>query len=99
MGGATFTDVVETEQLCFICYVEAPDAVLLECGHAGLCTECADHLVERRPGRAACPICRSPILAVLRLRPELPLPVDLFVQPSRSISFPTMGQREASCET
>lgn len=96
--GSAFEDVVETEQLCFICYSQAPDTVLLECGHAGLCADCAIHLMERRPGRAVCPICRSLISAAMRLRPELPLPSDLFVKPPRSVSFPNLAQREANRE-
>lgn len=75
--GATFTDIVESEQLCFICYSEPPDAVLLECGHAGLCSACAEHIMQRRPG-AQCPICRSAITLVVRLRADLPLPSNLF---------------------
>jgi len=75
--GATFTDIVESEQLCFICYSEAPDTVLLECGHAGICAACALHLLERRPG-AQCPICRSVVAMVVRLRADLPVPAGLF---------------------
>mmetsp|Transcript_90745 Transcript_90745/g.270857 ORF Transcript_90745/g.270857 Transcript_90745/m.270857 type:complete len:535 (-) Transcript_90745:48-1652(-) len=77
--GSAFTDIVESEQLCFICYSEAPDAVLLECGHAGLCSTCALHLVQRRAG-AHCPICRSAIGMIVRLRPDLPVPSDLFLR-------------------
>lgn len=78
--GTDFCDIVDSEQLCYICYDRKPDAVLLECGHAGLCVSCAEELQEqRRPGaQAQCPICRGPIQCMVRLRPDLPLPRGLF---------------------
>eukprot|EP00747_Dinoflagellata_sp_TGD_P165476 gnl/TRDRNA2_/TRDRNA2_186787_c0_seq1.p1 gnl/TRDRNA2_/TRDRNA2_186787_c0~~gnl/TRDRNA2_/TRDRNA2_186787_c0_seq1.p1 ORF type:complete len:622 (+),score=83.17 gnl/TRDRNA2_/TRDRNA2_186787_c0_seq1:48-1868(+) len=77
-------DIVESEQLCFVCYACAPDAVLLECGHAGLCVLCATELMERRQGQAVCPICRNLISNVMKLRAEMPLPADIFLPKPRS---------------
>merc|ERR1712151_482897 len=77
--GATYTDIVETERQCFVCY-DSPDpkAVLLECGHGGMCTGCALYLMQRQPGQAKCPICRSAISRIVRLRPDRPVARTLF---------------------
>jgi len=75
----TFSTIVETEQLCFICYESAPDAALLECGHAGLCCDCGKKLMFRPSSK--CPICRRHITWLVRLRPDLPLDPDLFGTP------------------
>merc|ERR1719414_2562263 len=66
--GSTFIEIVESEQLCFVCYDQFPDSVLLECGHAGLCVGCSSHLLDRQGRQAFCPICRAPVSCVLRLR-------------------------------
>mmetsp|Transcript_33072 Transcript_33072/g.73699 ORF Transcript_33072/g.73699 Transcript_33072/m.73699 type:complete len:583 (-) Transcript_33072:52-1800(-) len=81
--GATFVDIVEGEQLCFVCYDNAPDAILMECGHAGMCIACATNIFDdiRRPAtrqRATCPICRASIASVLRIDADTSLPQDLF---------------------
>lgn len=91
--GSNFGDIVEAEQLCFICYDSPPDAVLLECGHAGICVECATRLLER-PGRAArCPICRGPISNALRLRPDQSFPPGIFAAYTRTSSYRSLGQQ------
>lgn len=81
----SFADIVESKNLCYVCYEARPQTVLLECGHAGLCSPCAEQL--RRPRgseghvsrEATCPICRAQIVTVMRLRPDLPVPSSLFV--------------------
>jgi hypothetical protein len=82
--GAMFADIVESEQLCYVCFDEPPGAVLLECGHAGMCVTCAAYLLERPARQAKCPICRAPISNALRLRPELSVPKDLFTRGNTS---------------
>uniref|UniRef100_A0A7S1A2Z7 RING-type domain-containing protein n=1 Tax=Noctiluca scintillans TaxID=2966 RepID=A0A7S1A2Z7_NOCSC len=77
--GATFAEMVESEQLCFICYDTFPDGVLLECGHAGMCVNCALQLTERRGDGAQCPICRAQVRMVVRLRLGAPFPMGLFM--------------------
>lgn len=84
--GAAYEEIVESEQLCFICYDQVPQAVLLECGHAGMCVSCALQLMERRAGQAICAICRSPISNVVRLRADMSLPSSLFARPRPSSS-------------
>jgi hypothetical protein len=81
--GSIYEDIVG-EQLCFICYAERPDVVLLECGHAGMCVGCALSLPVRHPGQGPpCPICRTSVTCFLRLRHDLPLPMGLFASSSR----------------
>jgi len=88
--GGNISEIVESEQLCFVCYDQPPKAVLMECGHAGLCTDCAVQLMERRRGQVGqCPICRSHITCVLRLREDLPLPASLFTARPSAGGAPT----------
>jgi len=64
---------------CIICYEAPADTVFLECGHAGVCADCARTITQgaRDPdtgatarGTGSCPICRAPILQVLRIGPD-----------------------------
>ena len=52
------------EDVCFICMEQQQDAVLLECGHSGLCVACASSLwaQDRR-----CPLCRKRINSIMRI--------------------------------
>lgn len=49
---------------CYICVERRPDAVVMECGHGGMCFKCAQQLESTSP--AQCPVCRKPIQQVLR---------------------------------
>jgi hypothetical protein len=60
------TDSAEGEvgSACIVCMERPPDAVLLECGHSGLCVGCATVLwVQARH----CPLCRQSFAAVMRI--------------------------------
>lgn len=48
----------EMEQLqrCRICYTKEANAILMDCGHSGVCLDCAPRLRSR-----ACPFCRRPV--------------------------------------
>ena len=56
-------------EACMICMDREADAVLVECGHGGLCAACAvacwDGLAS---GRRACPLCRRGFAGVMRIR-------------------------------
>jgi Zinc finger, C3HC4 type (RING finger) len=41
-------EVQQVEEVCYICAHFAPNAVLLGCGHSGLCYTCAELLVRRK---------------------------------------------------
>ena len=65
---------------CFICYETSADAVFMECGHAGVCSQCAKTIthgfIDPQSGAATCgsgtcPICRTPVLQVLRIGPDV----------------------------
>jgi Zinc finger, C3HC4 type (RING finger) len=45
------------DKLCYVCVAREANAVLLECGHGGVCYDCALGLVQQRRERS-CPICR-----------------------------------------
>jgi hypothetical protein len=49
---------------CIICLEQSSDAVLLECGHSGLCVDCASVLWTRA---RRCPLCRQGFAAVVRI--------------------------------
>jgi hypothetical protein len=81
---ASVQERVGGDNICFICYDEKPEAVLLECGHAGMCVGCAKELRLRQQG--LCPICRAQIHSVVRLCPHLPVRCFSHMRP---ISFDT----------
>jgi hypothetical protein len=51
-------EALDSEDVCLVCLVNKPDAILLACQHAGICCVCAHRLFvnEKR-----CPLCRHPI--------------------------------------
>ena len=54
------------EQLCCIICMDAQhEAVLLRCGHTGVCAACAGQLWQSQDRR--CPLCRERIRSVLRI--------------------------------
>ena len=54
----------EDDSSCIVCWDQPRDAVLLECGHGGLCVACAD-LLWRQTRR--CPLCREEFAGVMRI--------------------------------
>jgi len=50
---------------CCICFDQKPDAVIMECGHGGICYECGNHLLATDPH--ACHLCRESINYVLKM--------------------------------
>jgi hypothetical protein len=63
--GSTSSTRADTSDLldgagCWICLRDdvSADAVLLPCGHGGICLDCATNLWKRR---SLCPLCRGPI--------------------------------------
>jgi hypothetical protein len=47
-----------------VCMERPADAILLECGHSGLCIECATVLWDQE---SQCPLCRRGFAAVMRI--------------------------------
>ena len=52
------------EKLCYICYGSPPNAVLMNCGHAGICYECAMMMMEKN---SKCMECRGDVAAVYKV--------------------------------
>jgi len=66
---------------CWICLRDdVPlDAVLLHCGHGGLCLGCAANIWKRR---TPCPMCRAPVALVARVGDTVTVDGKLVVSPS-----------------
>ena len=54
------------ENLCFICCVREANSVFMECGHGGICFECAK---ETWTKKTACMTCRTRIGEIVSLKP------------------------------
>ncbi|CAN0583175.1 unnamed protein product, partial [Ectocarpus sp. 12 AP-2014] len=50
---------------CYICCERRADAVVMECGHGGVCFTCATTLADSPPH--LCPVCRKVIQEVFKL--------------------------------
>ncbi len=55
---------MDDESQCFVCWGREWDAILLECGHSGICVECAVKLWDET---RRCPLCRQSFSAVMRV--------------------------------
>jgi hypothetical protein len=53
-------------KFCYVCEARPANAVLLECGHGGICYECGQGLVKQRVERS-CPLCRVVIEHIIKL--------------------------------
>ena len=58
-------DGLDDGDTCWICCQGKRDAVLLECGHGGICYECAQKCARTRP--PLCPMCRGRISQIVQL--------------------------------
>lgn len=47
-----------------VCFASNADSVIMECGHGGICYECAIKMWKRAE---SCFLCRQPILQVLQI--------------------------------
>ena len=57
----------EEQQQCYICYSNAPNAVIVECGHGGVCSECAVEIIKRK---GLCMQCRKQARKVVKIDPN-----------------------------
>jgi hypothetical protein len=58
------TSIGSENDACIVCMERPLDAVLLECGHSGLCVECATVLWDQA---RRCPLCRRGFAAIMRI--------------------------------
>ena len=59
-----------SQDTCYLCMDRAADAVLVECGHGGLCVKCADTLWRQGEDGRCCPLCRHRFIGVMRIVSE-----------------------------
>ena len=57
----------EEEKLCYLCYANPSDAVLMSCRHGGICYDCAVTMVKKKN---ECMECRGTIEAIYRIDPN-----------------------------
>ena len=78
----------DDDELCAICFTGPRDAVLLECGHGGICYTCARRCL-RKKGRE-CPMCRAPVNQVVQIKLDVvpSSPQHTGVVPVRQLSLP-----------
>lgn len=48
---------------CCICFINLANAVIMNCGHGGICYECGKSILESNV--RLCHLCREPLLFVL----------------------------------
>lgn len=56
----------ETEQLCFVCYERTANSIFMNCGHGGICSECAQETWNKK---SSCITCRERISEVIKYVP------------------------------
>lgn len=72
-------DDLDETQSCWVCFEPLKSqAVLLQCGHAGLCLKCATNLWRTR---APCPMCRQSIDLIARFGDTVSVDGQEFVAP------------------
>jgi len=54
----------ENDNLCYICVSKAPNAIVMDCGHGGMCYECA--IESWRKGNK-CVMCRQEVYRILKV--------------------------------
>ena len=50
--------------VCALCFDQSPNAVLMECGHGGICYRCGIRLVKLKE---KCPLCRESVDLILKI--------------------------------
>eukprot|EP00347_Sterkiella_histriomuscorum_P000429 403375897 len=65
----TLNDSCSTVQLkeCLICMSSISDAVIMPCGHGGVCYECAQQILQKGVDSQKCHLCREYIEQVLKI--------------------------------
>jgi len=53
---------------CWICFTGPREAVLLSCGHGGICYPCAERCWKMRP--RVCPLCREKVVGIAKVAPN-----------------------------
>jgi hypothetical protein len=62
-------NVEDQVEECIICWTNARNTVLLECGHIALCTDCTD-AVKVNDAEHGCPVCRKKVTRIIQIRED-----------------------------
>ena len=65
---STENNTKQDEETCYLCYDRKPDAILMTCGHGGICYECATTLVQKKN---ECMECRNEVKYIVKVNPKL----------------------------
>jgi hypothetical protein len=57
----------QCEKMCYICESKTPNAIMVECGHGGVCVDCAVEVIK---DKGKCMECRMDISKVVRIDPD-----------------------------
>lgn len=57
-------DEPQEEELCNICFTDPPGAVLLDCGHGGICINCA---IDSMKKNNHCLFCRAKVIQIIEI--------------------------------
>ena len=57
----------EDEETCYVCCLSAPNAILMNCGHGGICHKCAVSLVKKK---TQCLECRTEVEGIAQVDKE-----------------------------
>lgn len=89
----------DTDASCSICMDRAPDAVLLECGHGGVCMPCAESLWNSGADGRLCPMCRKAITGIVKIIGETGCEVSVqVVHYSQATPSPSSDTRPVSAQ-
>lgn len=63
------------EGLCFICFSNDSNCVFLDCGHGGICLDCAMDTIKRNN---ICALCRETVSQIIEIDPKTEIRDGLF---------------------
>jgi hypothetical protein len=58
-------DTTEEESICSVCFSEPASTVLLDCGHGGICLNCA---LDSMKKNNLCPFCRQKVVQIIQIQ-------------------------------
>lgn len=67
--------VVEDDVPCYICFSDQPNSVLLNCGHGGICVDCA---IDSMKKNNCCFLCREIVYQIIEIDLEKQVEPGLF---------------------
>ena len=57
----------ESNQICSICCDKKANAILMKCGHGGVCYDCA---ISMWQSTGECPLCRKEIIEIYQIKED-----------------------------